>query len=197
MVELLPSDQSGDRTLKWRPIVTAVSVSQHDIVEGTGSRKLFDGYLSVGEHKIIFSQPMFNITVEGASISKTHANYAILDVTVPGDVLLEGTVYEDMISNYEIQDTSLDQSVKPNVIEVKNATMVNSGNGKSVAERLYTYYKQRYLQTGKVYAKSLSAGNAALITTLYGNTLYGIIEKTQVDLANGYVTGFDAIGTII
>lgn len=194
--EISSQEQSIDRRLTLRPKVTGVEVSMHDILPGDGERKLFEGVLSAGSHTIEFRQPMHTLDVDGADITESHANYAVLDVATPGEVVLIGLVYDDMISTYAVS-TTLAPNEKPNVVKIEDATLVNSSNGREIAQKMFDYYQQRYLQNMRMFGSTISAGNNVRVETLYGNLLYGVVEHAEIDLAGGSIVKSDVVGVIV
>jgi hypothetical protein len=189
-------DQSGDRRLKLRPFVSAVEVIMHDIVIGTGIQKLYDGELQAGTHRIIFKQPMHTLSVTGATITESGANYAILSVPTTGTVTLSGQVYEDTVSSYKIQ-ADIPQGEKENIKKIKDATLVNSNNGEQVATRVFNYYAQRYLHTCRLYSSNAQVGSAVQIETIRNYKLQGLIERGYIDLTGGYKLDAEITGVIL
>lgn len=190
------SVQSIDRTLTLQPKVTEVQVPLHDILEGEGERTLFDGELDPGEYIIEFNQPMHTLSAENATISGNGANYAILQVPTTDTVKLSGLTYIDTISVYSIK-TPMSPQDKSNVMKVESSTLINSTNGKEVAQRIFDYYQQRYFQKFRLFGSTLSAGNLVELETLYGNILYGVVEHTKLDLANGSIAECEVVGFIV
>lgn len=189
-------EQGSERSLTLRPKVTGVEVVMHNIAPGDGERKLFEGTLANGTYPIAFSQPMHTLDVDGATIVESGANYAVLEVSMPGEVLLTGLVYNDLQSTYTIE-AMISPHDKHNVIRIDDATLVSAQNGPEVAERVFDYYQQRYRQQIRLFASTLSAGNIARVETLHGNKLYGVVERAEIDLAGGAVVNAEVIGLII
>jgi len=191
------SQQSTDQKISLRTQVTGVEISMHDITLGDAKRKLFEGWLEPGTHEIRFSQPMHSVTVSGDAIllesPYNSANYAGVFVLSPGNVLVEGLVYNDSITKYGVyMDSS--EVVKANVLTISDASMVNSGNGPEIAQRVFDYYQRRHVQDVKLIRPSAYIGSEVLADTLYGRKINGVIEKMTTDLTGGYVGKTTIVG---
>ncbi len=184
-----------DASVSLRPLVTGVEVSMHDIVVGDGVRKLFEGTLSVGTHEIQFSQPMHTLSITGATITGSGANYAVVSVASEGEVLLEGLVYDDTVSVYGVylQDA---EGKKQNVIAVTDASLVNSSNGATVAQRLYDYYQDRYEQNVRIFKPEAQVGGVVIVDTLYDQQIRGILERMEINLSGGFIANARVVGDV-
>lgn len=198
----VPTSEQGSRELSLRPQVTGVEVTAHDIISDTGILELFNGTLAAGIHEIRFSQPIHDLVLTGsatATITASGANYATINVTVGGTVLLSGQVYIDtqtLFGKYLLEV----EYKEPNVITITNGTLVNSTNANDICNRAFYYFQQRYVQYVKFYSPSsehIRVGGTVLIKTLYENNLYGVVEKMTTDLANGNISNAEIVGVII
>jgi hypothetical protein len=194
-VEIPESDQGMGTKINLRTQVTGVEVSMHDIVEGTGSKVLFEETLAEGEHEIQFSQPMHDLSITGATITESGANYAIVDVASEGTVTLTGQVYIDTVTIAGVY-MSLDSDVKTNILKITDASLVNSSNGATIAQSIYDYYQERFVIKPKLYAPSVNPGGSVLVDTLYSRQISGIIEKMEVDLAGGFIAKTTIVGEL-
>jgi len=192
----IPRSEQGANTKPiLRPLITGVDVEAHDITEGTGTRKLFDGELAIGVHDIIFSQPMHTLSVSGAIISASGANYAELTVASAGAVTLDGSVYDDTVTVFS-HGTPPTPPQTENRLRLENGSLVNSANAATIAELVYNYYAGRYKQSAKLIKPLAKIGDPVLIETLYDREINGIVEKMVVNLAGGYLAQTDVIGSV-
>jgi hypothetical protein len=194
-VTITEAEQSMGTAVNLRTQVTGVELSMHDIVEGTGTRKLFEGTLAEGEHEINFSQPMHDLSVTGATITESGANYAILNVASEGTVTLTGQVYIDTVTIAGVY-MSLDSDVKTNILKITDASLVNSNNGATIAQSVYDYYQERHVIKPKLYAPTVKPGSSVLVDTLYSRQISGIVEKMDVDLAGGFIAKTTIVGEL-
>jgi hypothetical protein len=191
------AEKGSNQKLTLNKLVTGVEVTTHDISEGTGSRKLFEGILNIGDYKIIFSQPMHTLSATGATVTSNGANYAWLNVIADDtSVILSGLVYVDSQKKVGVYLDPPEPDVKSNIIPVPNATLVSSTNGLAVTQNLYDYYEQRYLQKVRLYAPVAVTGNVVLIDTLYARQIRGTVEKMVLDLARGYTVQAEIVGSV-
>lgn len=183
-----------DQALTLRSLVTGVEIVAHKYVSTSTSQQLYNGTLAAGTYEITFKAPMHDLSVSGASISSSGVNYAILTVSSTGTVTLNGQTYQDNTSIYSVYTAGLSSSVKPNVLRVTDATLVNTTNSQTIAQRLYDYNQQRYSQKVKLYAPSVRPGDVVLIDTLYGHQLRASVERMTTDLANGFTSQVEMTG---
>jgi hypothetical protein len=193
----IPSAQQGSRRLDLRPQVTGVEVTAHDIVQGTGSLELLNQTMPAGVHEIHFSQPMHTLSVSGATIAESGANYALLNVATPGTVILSGLVHVDTTTLYGEYLPPV-TGRKENILKITNATLVNSGNGLAICQTIFYYYQQRYVQRMRLFdqSKYTEVGATVNLETLYGNQLLGVIERMTTSLSGGNIADAEVIGII-
>jgi hypothetical protein len=190
------SDKGSKQKVVMKPLVTGVKVFSHEYVAVTESQELFNDTLTVGVHEVSFDEPKHTLSVTGATITESGANYAILTVASEGTVTLSGNPYQDITRPQDKNMVGLSASTKKNVVEVEKATLVNPGNRNAVLERVYGYYQQRYIQKMRLYAHPAKVGDTLTVETLYDMSLRGIIEKAKVNLSGGFVSDVEMIGVI-
>ena len=188
------AQKGAEQSLALKPLVTAVEVTAHDYVESTNSKELYNGSLVIGTYEITFSEPMHDLSATGATISDSGANYAILSVSTPSPVVLNGQTYTDTQRVLKIAATGLSSSVKPNVLKITNATLIGSNNLSEATQRIYDYNQQRYLQKLKLYVPAVEVGQVVEVETLYGEKIRGVVEKLELDLAFGFTAKAEITG---
>jgi hypothetical protein len=193
-VAITKAEKGMSQNLSLNPLVTGVEVTAHNIVLNNGVLELFNGTLAAGTHEITFSQPMHDLVISGATITASGANYATIGVTTGGTVVLSGLVYIDTKLIFGVYNTGISTSVKPNILKVEDASLVNSGNAATIVQRVYDYFTQRYTQQVRLYANQTQTGDIALIDTLYNKQIRGVVEKLDIDLAFGFVSQAEITG---
>lgn len=188
------AEKGQDQSLTLKPMVTAVEVTAHNYISSTESKQLFNGNLEAGTHEITFDQPMHDLNISGGTITESWANYAIIQVATAGIVTLNGQIYKDTTQVYTVRNTTLDSTIKPNVLKVEDATLVNSSNLIDVTQRVYDYYQQRYRQKVKLFAPTVEIGDVVTIDTLYNKKIRGVVEKMSIDLSGGFVVQAEITG---
>lgn len=193
VVTIARSEQGMGGALGLRPLVTGVEVVSHNYVAGTASRDLYDDMLEPGSYEIAFTRPMHTLSATGATITESGVNYAVLSVAVAGAVTLSGKEYIDTTRVHGVYATP-GESLVQNILRVEGATLVGPANVAAVAQRVYDYHQQRYRQRLKLFAPSVEVGQVALVDTLYGKQIRGVIEKMDTDLSGGMVSRVELVG---
>jgi hypothetical protein len=181
--------------LELRPLVTGVEVSGHNYTVGTETVKLFNGTLAVGRYTIIFKQPVHTLTITGAAIVSSNANYATVNVTTAGTIVITGLNYDDSQQLYGIYN-SVPTSTVPNILSITDATLVNADNIVTVATLVNDYYQQRYLLKGRLYQPAFEIGQVALVDSFYNSQIKGCLEKMELDLSGGYIADVEIAGVV-
>jgi hypothetical protein len=180
--------------LALRSQVTGVEVTAHNYVAGTEDVELYDDILAAGTHEIVFSEPAHSLSAIGATITESGANYAILEVSTLGAVVLSGKRYIDTTAVTRITTPGLTAGVRPNVLKITDAYLVSNANVAAVAGRVHAYFQQRYRQRMRLFAPTAEVGQVAVIDTLYQKQIRGVIEKISIDLAGGFVAEAEVVG---
>lgn len=191
--EITTSEKGNPQSLELMALVTGVDLTAHSFINGSGTVTIFSGTLPVGQHQIIFDQPMHDVSGSGYNWLAAGVNDAIVNVTVQGTVTLTGTAYIDAKRVYSLR-AAIGAYDKQNIIKITDAWLVSSANGQAVADRVYAYFSQRYKQIVRLYAPLAEPGNLAVIDTLYGRQLIAGIEKMDLDLSGGFIADIEAIG---
>lgn len=192
------AQKGKEQTLALKPFVTGVEVTAHNYVSSTTSKQVYNGVLTAaGSHTITFSEPLHDLSVTGATITESEANYAILSVTVEGTVTLSGQVYVDTRSVYAVNTPGLSANTKPNILKITDATLVNSSNVAEVCQRVYDYNQNRLSQTLKLFAPTdIELGDVVYVQTLYNQTVRAMIERMSIDLFGGMVAKVELTGVV-
>lgn len=190
------ADKGSQQSLSIKPLVTGVEVLSHDYSANTDVIELYNGTLAIGSYTIIFNEPAHDLSVSGAAVTASGANYAVITVSVAGTVVLSGEKYTDAIQTTGVYNLTLDANVKKNILIIAAATLINAANANATAQRIYDYYAQRYWQKAKLFAPRVEVGNSVLIDTLNNRKLKGRMEKMTLDLSGGFTAQAEIIGVI-
>lgn len=188
---------ASEQSLTLKTLITGVSVTAHNYVANTTVRTLYNGTLTAGTHTIKFSAPAHTLNITGATISASGANYATVTVATTGTVTLTGRGYDDTTSITTIETAGLSTNVRKKLVEIQQATLVHPGNVATIAQRIYDYYQQRYLQKVKTFASLIQPGSTVTVETLYDRELAGTIEKLTTNLSGGFVNRAEITGVIL
>src|SRR3990172_8349654 len=182
-----------------RPPITGEKLTSHDYKSNIGGEITvrFNATLATGEHLIVFSGPRQAGTWTGTAtvdFISSGVNWQIIDVTAAGTVIFESEGFIDsMLIFYEINPSP---PTILNLLEITDATMVNSANAATITQLIYNYYQQRYLQKTKLFGMNISPGDSVLIATQASRQIKGIIERMETDLANGFVSNLEIVGVV-
>ncbi|MHC1696459.1 MAG: hypothetical protein AB9835_14570 [Eubacteriales bacterium] len=173
--------------VKLKPVVTGVEVTSHTYTAGTEAVQLFQGTLPIGSHEISFSEPAHTLSVSGATIASSGANYAVLTVASAGTVTLLGKRYIDGTQVYGVYMPSLPAGAKPNVLKVQEATLVSAAIGQTVAQRIYDYYQQRHSNEVPIILADEAPGDVVDVESMYDQHIIGTVEKLDISLTGGFI----------
>lgn len=182
--------------LALRPMVTAVEVTAHNYTPGSEERELLNETLPAGQHEITFQEPAHSLSVSGATIVESGANYAVLAVASTGAVVLTGKNYIDTQRVTRLANPDAGAGVRANVLEIKEATLVSSANVADVAGRVLDYHRQRYRQKMKLLVPTVEPGQVVVADTQYSKHLRGVIERMSLDLTRGFVVEAEMTGVV-
>lgn len=178
------------------PLVTGVQLTVHTLTKSTNVLNVLYTNLAAGTYEFKFYQPLHDLSVSGATISESGPNYAILTVAAPGTVTLNGQVYLDAKTVYEIAP-ELVPPPPPNILQVDTATLIHSGNAATIAQNLYDYAQQRLrTETLRAFPRVMVNGQAVLIDTNYGQRVMTYLERQEINLTGGFMSKIAATGVL-
>lgn len=196
---LTKADIGINALLSLLPLVTGVEITSHDYAVRPNPDYVpvifFDEDIGTGVTTILFSSPVYSFgTYAGSSITATYngnANFFSANVSVAGHLNLIASEFVDGQKTVSQYDGSLPVGTPDNIIEI-DATLISSHNVDDVLALAYNYYQQRYQIKAKFFAPQFTVGDSVLVDTQNNKQLAGIVERMEIDLANGFV----AIATI-
>ena len=176
--------------------VTGLTINVHNFELKNTSEEVFKGNLSVGTHEIVFSSPCTNIAVSSgsATITLRNINFAILNVTQSGEIVLNGNKYEDKNYKY-IKEVTDDTTVKKNTLDIGKATLINSNNVEELAEKWINYFRLynlviefKFISNGQ-----LTGQNITFIDN-EGKVFTGAFLRQNIDLGKGFLSNCNLLG---
>lgn len=209
---LTSAEKGISSPLSLRPLVTGVELHKFDFVSDdfpTGEI-LFSGTLGTGDHQIILGQgsKMPSSLVLGGTASYTitlnRCTYVDVNVTSGGTVILtqnEGITILDTIEG--VYNLSLPAGTPENVLTIRDVLIVADASGlggldtADIAQRIYDYYQQRYLQKTRLFGSLIAPGDSVLVDVQSSRQMAGIVERMETDLAGGYISQTEIIGVIL
>lgn len=112
-------------------------------------------------------------------------------------VEVDGTTYYHSQDVIAIKNPKATASDKQNVVEVNQATLVNSGNAALIARRVYDYYAKRERQKVKIVMDNERPGNRIVAPTPWGTYVQGYIKRMDIVLSGIAAADCEIIGTEI
>jgi hypothetical protein len=203
------ASKGHDNCLALRPLVTGVEVNSHEfLMVYPDAQQLHGAVLSVGTHRIYFSEPIEYVNIDtGAStgtatIADTYepakswsANYCTVNVTVSGTIVITGVPYAHIQKAYGAYNNSLPAGTPSNIVTIADATLVDPPHAATVSQAVFNYYQQRYLQKVRFYALPVSPDDAVLIAA-QSSWITGFIERMDIDLTGGFVQDAEIVGIL-
>lgn len=172
--------------VKMTALVTGVEVTAHRYVLSTETSNVYEDTLPIGTHTLTFGSPYANLSITGATILASGANYANVQVTTAGKVTITGRQYEDNTSVVGVYASELPANAKPNVVSCDSgATLVSTSNASKIAQRLYSFYQNRYEDEGEIILGNQKVGETWRTNSLNNRDLVGTIQSLDVDLITG------------
>lgn len=180
--------------VKLKTLVTGVEVTSHNYVASTETVELFKSNLPIGTHEITFNEPVHSLAITGATIIKNNANYAVINVTVAGQILLSGKKYTDNTKIVGVYNANLPAGEKTNIVSVKKATLISDSNALETAQRLFDYYQNRLQDEGRIILRNEKCGDLVVLDSLHEQQIQGYIEKLDINLTGGFIANTTIVG---
>ena len=181
----------GTKTIEQNELVTGVEIVSHNYRKGTELEKVYDGTVDEGQTKIVFNEPVHDMTCENAEIVEYNCNYAIINATEETDIIINGYKYKDNLQTYLVEVEELNASQKQNTLKIKSAYLVNKTNAKTVAKRVLDYYQKTYKTGFDFLLNDEVVSEDVEIEGDFEQKLVGHITKLDIDLTGGFIAGIE------
>lgn len=156
-------------------ITTTVKVISHAYfaIEGGEEKTLFDSSGDVVDHaKVLFNEPVFQLSETTLTVHEWGANYAI----VSGTGILKGFEYTHTRQEFS-------KHIADGIENIKTAdnSLVSTLNYLSVLERMENYYKNaKEIKTSFVMPSNVKAGSLIRFSDMFGEMKNGFIKDMDV-----------------
>lgn len=175
-------------------LVTGVNVTEHEFVLNTDIENLFEGELEAGKNEVTFNEPCVITNIENAQIIDSNVNGCTINVTSTGTVTITGNKYTDNTKTVSVKMQNLPKGEKENILELNDAKLVNTTNGKEIANRIFNYYQKRIQQEIYVILDNETVGRIAEVEVYDDTYRNSMIKSLDIDLVGGFVTKAVVIG---
>lgn len=172
-------------TLEHSDVVTGIRLTVHSYQKSDESTEIYKDTLS-GTAEIVFSEPYHSLNIVGGTIKRFGDNYAVITGN-GGEVVLSGKKYNHFTSAVLKENPNI--AFNKNVMEVKEATLVHTGNCQKVLDRVYAYYQQSETVVGDVLLGNKVLGQVVEIDTMYDGRRTGTIERIEYDFTREIKAG--------
>ncbi len=126
-----------------------------------------------------FKEPVYNLTVSGATILESGANYAVLSAS--GNATLTGKKYTH--TTREVYAPVEDSPDKAKVIKVEDATLINATNSDALAQRVAQYYANRRIISVGMTVGTAKPGDAVSLVDPFGRPTTALLMSQDITLS--------------
>jgi len=110
-------------------------------------------------------------------------------------VEVDGVTYYHSTTTTTISNPNATASDKQNVVEVKDATLVNLENVTAITQHLYNYYTMRDTQNVRIVMDGEKPGDHIAAPTPWGTVMNGYIASMQIVLSGIAAADCEVVGT--
>lgn len=203
---LLTNANMANRDIKQVPLVTGIKLTAHhwqDNTESFSAYQIYDDSIAVGSYKFLLPADllMIGLVRSGTATVSSHTLGRLYwEVNISGagtlDAYVDGSK-KHLREEHSQAVTGLPTGTPENIIEITDAYFVTPDNVDAVMQRLIDYYSQKYELTAKMFASEIAISDSVLAQTQKDNKyLTGIVEKSDIDLAGGFVSSIKARGNV-
>lgn len=176
-----------------KDLVTGVSLTAHSYGLDEKTSQATKGTFNPGNYRVTFSEPYTSLTITGATLVDSNCNYADIKVETVGEVVISGVKYVDNSVVYTYKNNTYASSIDENVLEVTDATLVNSGNVEDLLESIYKI-KQYRLEHSLEIIEEEEYPSGMYAVKSNGAFAPLLITKLTSDLTGGYIAKAEGIG---
>lgn len=177
-----------------KDLVTGVSLTAHAYaVDDSKTTQALKGTFNPGTYRTTFSSPYANLSITGGTIINSNCNYADINVEEAGEVIINGYKYEDHGVIYSQKTNTYSSSTDENIVEVTDATLVDSSNVEDLLDYIYNIKQYRLKHELQIINENEQAANMYAIkcSCSYAPIL---ITKLITDLTGGFTSQVEGIG---
>lgn len=161
-------------------IVTGIRLFVHSFAKTDETQEIYNEILN-GTAEVMFSEPYHSLIIEGGAIGSYGDNFAYITGT-GGIVKLTGKKYNHVVTS--ILKENPDIIFNKNIKEVKDSTLIHSGNANSALERIYQYYQRAESVRGSILLGDKMIGQVVEIDTGYDGKRTGTIESIDYSFSD-------------
>ena len=179
------------KKIEQNELVTGVSIVAHNYTNGNEIEKLYDGTLDTGETKILFNEPVHDLTCTGGTILESNCNYAVINVSETSDVIVNGYKYNDNLQTYLVEVDNLNDSQKQNTLKIESAYLINKNNAVNIAKKVLDYYQKTYKTNFDLLLNDEILSEDVELEGDFEQKLVGHVNKLDIDLTGGFLANIE------
>mgnify|MGYP007083433595 CR=1 FL=1 len=212
--ELDPTQKGISQSVELKPLITSLDLfySEYAIDESvhlgggnyTNIKKIFDGSLALGTHVIDLYPDIANtfigsggatavVTIDSTSVARN--TYLLLTCTTAGT--WNYSIFGFIRNKKWAHTVSLAGVTDKNKVTIKDGEFISVHNYSNLADELFDYMQERYIQNVRLYATTIKPGDSVLVDTYDGKQIQGIVEKVKTDLARGFISDVEIVGVLL
>lgn len=174
--------------IKQGELITGVKIKTHNYVRKAAEIEVFSGELPAGTSKVLFEEPVYDVTASSGTIDSFGTNYVIITLNSSRSVIIYGKPYKDNMRDIVIPKSNLIGDEKPNVLQIESIYLINNSNAQEIGQRIMNYYDGLYQSSFKHILDQENTGEAISVAERFGNVLNGYIRELDINLTGGYIS---------
>ena len=195
-VDIMPIDMdideriSLDRVLTCQSVEVTADVTEIELVAHTYSPTseeivLYKASAEENSIKIIFNEPVHDLTIENGKIEESGTNYAIIKCAENG--ILKGQRFDHLTFAKSMTSQNANQSKSTNKKLIRNATLISPSNIDNVLNICYNYLTRNVTVKSKVIESDLPlvVGHSYEIETELLGYVHGSLSEQNFSLFGG------------
>lgn len=188
-----------DTKVVLKPLITGVDLTSYAWTAATNVTNLYSGTVPANSSvDITWSTLIASATITGCTYTDlTGTGVTLVNSTgspVSATVTGHAAVGEKTV--YNITNTNLPVTTKPNVPVIDSSTMMNSTYASAAVTRVYDYLNYRHKMTTKLVAPTERPGQVVITDTIQSKQIKGTIERMVMNLSGGFVTTTEITGVL-
>lgn len=205
------------------PITASIEIVSHNYSQDTETKVIFEKYLEVGNHKVVFDNPYFDIVIDGVGyvpavlgsedgsfyITTEDGNYLELGgdftlgsnsvyfyMTEAGTVTITGKAWIDNKKAFSYNEPGTETKKNKKRYLISDATLVDITRAPEILEKLRDYYKLRYTQDLTILPSKIKAGDIVLSDSLNQERIIASMNKSVLNLSGGFLAKSTLFGVL-
>lgn len=216
--ELSPSEKGLSQSIVLKQLITSLDLSYSVYVQlpltfvstdiYLNEKKIFSGNIDVGHYIIdLYPDTIQGVGTKGPPSEPTPTatigpityyvggTYVEFDCTVAGVWNLYG------FGSFSIKKSShvvlLDGVADKNRVVIKDSDFISVSNREDIADELFAYFQERYIQKIRLYATPIKPGDSVVVDTYDGKQIQGFVEKVKTNLSGGFISDVEIVGVLL